>query len=311
MAGQVTVQRTIRQGEEAHAWRQRGLTGYLSLAAELFKMRIVALLLLAAFGGAFLGAQGAPGFATSLLLLATGGTAAAGASGLNQYLERESDASMPRTRNRPLVRGSIETPDLILWISLGLILGAVGIAWPFNPALAICLLFGAAIYVGVYTLWLKPRTILNIVIGGAAGSAAVMSGGAAVGAWSDPFVISLALLLFLWTPAHFWSLSLLHRSDYQQGGFPMLPAVVSPKQAAIWVLLHALGTTAAALALAVHPELGWIYLIPSAAVGFIFVRSSTSLLRSSGPETASRVFLVSNLFLVILLAALLANFLLA
>ncbi len=194
MEGRVSVRRKLRAGQEADAWRRRGWRGLLELATELFKLRIVALLLWAAFGGAFLGSSGIPSFRASLTLLVTGGMAAAGASGLNQYLERERDASMPRTRNRPLVRGTLERPVWVFWASLAMILAASGAVLPGKPALAFFLLLGAAIYVGVYTLWLKPRTVVNIVIGGAAGSAAVMSGGAAVGAWRDPFVIALALL---------------------------------------------------------------------------------------------------------------------
>jgi len=164
-------------------------------------LRIVTLLLFAAVGGAFLAAGGSPGIGELALLLITGGFAASGASALNQYLEKDSDALMTRTRKRPLVTGSIARPGWVPYAATLMILVPSLVVLPFNPALGFFLLLGAAIYVGIYTIWLKPRTLLNIVIGGAAGSAAVLSGSAAVGAWNDPGAVVLALLVFLWTPS--------------------------------------------------------------------------------------------------------------
>lgn len=141
----------------------------LRMLAVLFKLRIVALLLLAAAAGAFLGAGGWPGWSNLLVLLATGGMAAAGASALNQYLEREADGQMGRTRRRPLVTGAITHPAWVPWAGGALILLPSIAVLPANPALSFFLVLGALIYVGIYTLWLKPRTLLNIVIGGVAG----------------------------------------------------------------------------------------------------------------------------------------------
>ena len=185
----------------------------LQTVVVLFKLRIVFLLLMAASGGAFIAAGGWPGLGSLLLLWVTGGMAAAGASALNQYWERESDGQMDRTHKRPLVTGAINQPDWIPYVGVGLILLPSLAVLPFNRPLTFFLLLGAFIYVGIYTIWLKPRTLLNIVIGGAAGSAAVLSGSAAVGSWNNPGALILSLLLFLWTPLHFWSLALLYRDD--------------------------------------------------------------------------------------------------
>jgi protoheme IX farnesyltransferase len=172
---------------------------------------------------------------------------------------------------------------------------------PGNPALAFFLLLGAAIYVGVYTLWLKPRTLLNIVVGGAAGSAAVLSGSAAAGAWNDPGAVALALLVFLWTPAHFWSLAIVYRADYQRGGVPMLPVQTGPRQSAFWVLLHTGATALAALMLAAHPALGWVYFIPvGLATLDLMVRNARLLARPDGKQALS-LFHASNLYLAIVL----------
>lgn len=273
----------------------------LRTLAVLFKLRIVVLLLFAAVGGAFLAAGGWPGTGRLLLLLVTGGLAAAGASAFNQYLERDTDALMARTRRRPLVSGEIPRPGWVPYVAGLMILGPSLAVLPFNPALTFFLLLGAAIYVGLYTLVLKPRTLLNIVIGGAAGSAAVLSGSAAAGAWNDPGALVLALLVFLWTPSHFWSLAIVYRQDYARGGLPMLPVQTGPRQAAFWVLLHTGATALAALLLAVHPALGWIYLVPIGLATVDMMVRNIRLLHRPGAKHAMSLFKVSNLYLALVL----------
>lgn len=293
---------------DAHEPRplSRSLTGWREFAhmlVVLFKLRIVALLLLAAVGGAFLGAQGRPDLGQLLLLLITGGMAAAGASALNQYYERRSDVLMTRTRGRPLPAGQIERPRLVVAAGLALILLPVLAVAPFNMPLAFWLLAGAVIYVVIYTIWLKPRTLTNIVIGGAAGSAAVMSGGAAVGAAQDPAVIILALMLFLWTPSHFWALAILYRRDYERADVPMLPARTTPRQAAWWVLLHTGGTSLAALLLTFSPVLGWIYFLPVLGASIDMLWRNVRLIRDQHPRTARGLFIASNIYLTVVLLA--------
>jgi protoheme IX farnesyltransferase len=192
----------------------------LSNIVVIFKLRIVVLLLAAAWGGAMLASGGRPDGGALLLLTITGALAAGGSGALNQYLERHQDTLMKRTKRRPLATGEVHP----LWGLLGGI-GTVGTAIALallagNPALAFFLGLGAFIYIGVYTMWLKPRTLLNVVIGGAAGSAAVLSGSAAVGHWADPGALLLAVLLFTWSPSHFWSLALVYRKDYAEASFP-------------------------------------------------------------------------------------------
>ncbi len=133
---------------------------------------------------------------------------------------------------------------------------AVALSALYNPALAISNAFGAVIYIGVYTVWLKPRTVLNIVIGGAAGSMAAISGGAACHAWKEPGVLALALLIFAWTPTHFWSLAMAYRKDYAEAGFPMLPVNISMRQGAWWVAVHTIATGAVASSWDFTPRLG-------------------------------------------------------
>ncbi len=154
---------------------------------------------------------------------------------------------------------------------------------------------------GVYTLLLKPRTLVNIVIGGAAGSAAVLSGSAAVGAWNDPGALVLAALLFAWTPTHFWSLAIVYREDYLVGGTVMVPTRVNVRQSACWVLLHTAATAMAALSLAVRPGLGWLYILPVSAATVALLALNIGLIARPQVEVARRLFHASNLYLGIVL----------
>jgi len=267
--------------------------------AGLFKLRIVMLLLISASGGAILGAGGWPGGQELALLLITGGLSAAGASAINQYLERDRDAEMKRTRKRPLPSGAVKKSAWVLMVGGGMVVFAVGLSAIFNPALAISNALGAVIYIGVYTIWLKPRTVLNIVIGGAAGSMAVISGGAAAGDWNEPGVLALALLVFAWTPTHFWSLAMAYRKDYAHAGFPMLPVNVTMQQAAWWVAIHTLTTGFVAMVLGFHPALGLIYLVPVFLISVQYLRLTLRLLHKPEGKLALSLFKFSNIYLSI------------
>ena len=278
-------------------------TSLLSTIVVLFKLRIVLLLVFASVGGALLGSHGRPTWGELGLLLLTGTMSAAGASALNQYIERNHDGLMKRTARRPLVTGEVD-PRAALVIASGLVIGASAIALlAGNPSLAFWLALGAFIYVGIYTIWLKPRSVLNVVIGGAAGSAAVISGGAAVGQWADPGVLILAALLFTWSPMHFWSLALAYRKDYGRARVPMLPVVSSANRAIFWMIAHALATGLFGLLLALHGALGWLYLAPVALATLWLVRESVGLITSYTAPRAMSVFKVSNIYLSVVLLA--------
>ena len=268
----------------------------------LFKLRVVILLVLSSLGGALIASDGKVSLSALGLLLGTGILSSAGASAINQYLERSSDALMRRTLNRPLAAGIVSNPKAILGIAISFIAIAIGLALLFgNPALAFFLALGAAIYIGIYTVWLKPRTLLNIVIGGAAGSCAVLSGSAAAGNWSEPGAITLALLVFIWTPTHFWSLAMAFRDDYSRAGVPMLPTVVSDQATAWWIALHTGATSVIALLLAVHPQLGLIYFIPIAIATLWMASHSIRLITHPDQKQAFKVFKISNLYLGLVL----------
>lgn len=290
--------------------RTKGWRETVQILMVLFKSRVVSLLLLAAIGGAFLGAGGWPGILTLSIVLFTGGLTASGSAGLNQYLERSSDATMRRTRRRPLVTGEVQ-PQWVLWASVAMVVIPPLLVLPFNPALTFWLYAGAVIYVGLYTILLKPRTLINIVIGGAAGSAAVLSGGAAAGNWVDPAVITLALLVFLWTPSHFWSLAILYREDYSRADVPMLPSRTSVYQAAWWVILHTGAASFAAIVLAFSPSLNLLYVVPVVIVSATMIFRNIRLIKDPSPKNARALFISSNIYLTVVLIAICAATLLS
>ena len=284
------------------AWHEKFATLWRT-AVVLFKLRVVSLLLLSAYGGAVLGLLTTghnSGWAWFVLTL-SGLLSAGGASGINHYLEREHDSYMHRTAQRPLPQGNIAHPQRVLWLGLSMIIIATALAATVNGATAALIALGAIIYVVVYTMWLKPRTFVNIVIGGASGSCAVLSGGAAMGAWSETAVWLLALLLFAWTPVHFWALALAYRDDYARAKFPMLPAQVSAPVAARWTALHTLLTIFCGLAIGVYPILDSFYLVPVMFLSIWLLLKTWHLLQQPERQASLALFHFSNIYLAVVL----------
>jgi protoheme IX farnesyltransferase len=277
------------------------------LLSVLFKTRVVGLLLLAAVGGAFLAESGVPTWRDLVILIIAGGLSASGAGALNEYIERDSDALMSRTRLRPLVVGTIQHPGWVPYVSLLMIIVPCLAMLPSNAPMALFLFLGAFIYVGIYTLWLKSRTILNIVVGGAAGSAAVLSGSAVVGVWNDPGAIVMAALLFSWTPMHFWSLAIVCRDDYRMSDTPMLPVQLNIRQSAYWIMLHTIITGLAALSLGVLPELGWFYFVPVFAMTLMLVVQNARLIVCPEVIEARKMFHGSNIYLAAIILLICVN----
>jgi protoheme IX farnesyltransferase len=304
--GKTMLATSVESASTLLQWRES-----LRTLAVLFKLRIVFLLLVGATAGAFLAAGGWPGMAVLLLVWVTGGMAAAGASALNQYWERERDGLMGRTRKRPLVTGEIGNPRWVPVVGTLLVVLPVLATLPFNPALSFFLFLGAFIYVGIYTMWLKPRTLLNIVIGGAAGSAAVLSGSAAAGQWNNVGALVLAAILFLWTPFHFWSLAILYREEYRRADVPMLPVQITPRQAALWVMTHTLPTAVFGLLLVTLPELSWLYLLPVLGVTADLIWRNLRLIADPSQRNARGLFISSNIYLLILLLAICLDLMIA
>ena len=237
---------------------------------------------------------------------------AASAGAFNQYIERDLDSQMVRTRRRPFVTGAYQAGPL--WLSvilLVLVLAVAMAAFALNIYVALHVFLGAFVYGVVYTVWLKTRTWMNIVLGGLAGSFAVLAGASAVDPSPAAAPLILALVLFLWTPPHFWSLATVMHKDYAQAGVPMLPVVVGDALAAKVILGHTVALVLLSLLPAAY-GLGWIYLLGAAAGGAWFILASIKLVLRPGPAAAMVNFKASLLQLgLLLLAAILDRALLA
>jgi protoheme IX farnesyltransferase len=269
----------------------------------LMKLRIGVMIMVTALMGVVATPGSLPGARAVLALAVSVLLASASAGMFNQYHEADEDQRMARTRRRAFVTGALPRTRWWLLMMAAMLVVAVAAAWVFvNPLAATYVFLGALFYGGVYTVWLKRRTPLNIVIGGMAGSFAVLAGGAAVAPASAPVPLLLALVLFLWTPPHFWSLAIANREDYAQAGVPMLPVVVGPERAARAVLLGTVLLLVASL-LPVAFGLGAIYLAGALAGGLVFVWRAAQLVRQPERKSAMRCFFASLLQLSLLLVA--------
>jgi heme o synthase len=225
--------------------------GALRVCASLFKLRIGFAIALSALAGAVVAHGGWPAGDNILALAFAVLLASSGAAAFNHYFERDIDAQMRRTQARPFVSGRLATS--LLWPALFAMMMVTGSAlagWLFGWASGLCVLAGALTYSVVYTVWLKRRTHWNVVIGGLAGSWAVLAGAAAFDGALAPPALALAVVLFLWTPSHFWSLSIALVDDYRGAGIPMLPVVRGVEIAARWALINAVLLAGSALVLA-------------------------------------------------------------
>ena len=227
--------------------------------------------------------------------------AASSAGAFNQYFERDLDQRMKRTRNRPFVTGTFAHNRWWLLLISGLLLVGVGSAgFALNGMAALYIFLGAFFYAVVYTVWLKQRTWMNIVIGGASGSFAVLAGAAAVDPNLSPIPILLAIVLFLWTPSHFWSLAIAQHKDYAAAGVPMLPVVVGNQSAAKAVLINTLLLVIVSV-LPFFFGLGWLYLLGAVLGGGYFLYRNIQMLHDPSPKIAMSSFLASLVQLMVLL----------
>jgi protoheme IX farnesyltransferase len=275
----------------------------LALVYSVFKVRIGTAIMLTALAGVAVAPGPAPAAWQVAVLAVAVLLSSASAGAFNMFMERDLDARMQRTRNRPFVTGRFCADGYWLGgIVLLLALAIAAAALATNALAALYVFLGAFVYGVVYTVWLKRRTWMNIVVGGLAGSFAILAGAAAVDPGLAPAPVILAVVLFLWTPPHFWSLAFKYRDDYAAAGVPMLPVVVNEKTAA-WIILAHTVLLAALSLLPVMYGLGWIYLLGAAAGGGLFVWTSISLVRNPSPRTAMTNFHASLLQLTLLLTA--------
>ena len=285
---------------EAWAKQARRRAGqYIALT----KPRVVELLLITTVPAMVLAAGGVPDLGLVVAVLAGGALAAGGANTINCWIERDRDRLMRRTRHRPLPSGTVD-PGRALAFGVALEVVAFALLAVTANLLAAALALAATLfYVFVYTVWLKPRTAQNIVIGGAAGAVPVLVGWAAVtGGLAAPALVLFAVV-FTWTPAHFWALALRYRDDYEAAHIPMLPVVQGAPAAATQILGYAVLVAAVSLLLPFVSPVGVVYVAAAALLGAAFVAQAVQLRRDPSATRAIAFFPRSNLYLALLFAA--------
>jgi protoheme IX farnesyltransferase len=270
---------------------------------RLTKPRVIELLLVTAVPPTILAAEGFPRLGLVVAVVVGGAMAAGGANTINCWWERDRDQLMRRTHGRPLPQGEIvPSHALVYGIALNVV-AFVLLALAAN-LLAACLTLSAMLfYVFVYTIWLKPRTDQNIVVGGAAGAVPVLVGWAAVtGSLASPAWLLFAAVFF-WTPAHFWALALKYRDDYAAAGIPMLPVVRGVPATVRQITGYAALTVATTLMLPLVSSLGLLYFAVAVLAGGAFVGQAFGLVRDPAPRRAIRFFAFSNVYLMLVFAA--------
>lgn len=278
---------------------------------QLMKLRIAALLLLVA-ATAYIATSGPSIDPVALgLLMLTGLLASSGASAVNHYIDRDIDAVMQRTARRPLPAHRIDPAARALTFGLGLTALSLGIAYAWiNPLTAAMIGLGFVVYVGVYTLGLKRTHLSNIVIGGFAGSCPALAGSAAAAnAISLPAAL-IALLVFLWTPAHFWALAFRSREDYRRAGLPMLPAVRDTKTSARAISASSAIVAVASVAFFFTDAFHDTYFVAAVALGAVLLYLALQFLHEPTQERAWTGYKFSGIYLAIILVAMMADALL-
>ena len=269
----------------------------------LTKPRVIELLLVTTVPAMILADGRFPSVGLVAAVLVGGAFAAGGANTINCWIERDRDHLMRRTRHRPLPSGDIEPRSALVF---GLVLETVAFAvlWVTSNLLAASLAVGAMLfYVFVYTIWLKPRTPQNIVIGGAAGAVPALVGWAAVtGSLAAPAWVLFAIV-FLWTPPHFWALAIRYHDDYANAGFPMLPVARGIPAATRQISIYSVAVVVSSFALPLVTTMTPIYPVAAALMGAVFIFGAEQLRRDPTPERAIRLFTFSNTFLAVLFAA--------
>ncbi len=274
---------------------------------ELTKPRVVLLLAFTALVGSFLASPGLPPLQPLIFGFIGICLAAASAAAVNHVIDQHIDSEMARTRRRPLPTGSLgDTQALVFALCLGT--GSMVILVFLVNTLTALLTFASLIgYAIVYTSWLKRATVQNIVIGGAAGAAPPMLGWVAVTNAVEPGALMLFLIIFVWTPPHFWALAIARRDEYAKVGIPMMPVIYGIPMTRLHILLYTILLTAVTLLPWLMVMSGLIYLLSALALDAIFLSYAWKLYRNPQPNLPMRVFRWSINYLGLLFAALLID----
>jgi heme o synthase len=282
--------------------------GLRTVVADFFEMtkpKVQSLLLFTTVTTMYIAGDPSPGL---VVLTCLGGALSAGGAGaINHALDRDIDAVMKRTANRPVASGRVSPQAAIVY---GVLLGCASFALLslfVDPLAAVLAMSGLLGYVLVYTVWLKRSTPQNIVIGGAAGAVPPLVAWAAVTGGLDGTALYLFAIVFFWTPPHFWSLSLLMKDEYARAGVPMLPVVRGETETRRQILLYTVLLYAVSQLPFCAGGFGTTYLVASVVLGAVFIYGAWRLVRRPERRTALRLYLYSLAYLAALFAAMVAD----
>ena len=279
---------------------RRHLLPLLGDFLALTKPRVMSLLLVSAIAGAFLGAQSMPSFKIIVAVLIGGSLASGGAASLNMAYESELDQKMGRTKNRPVAEGRISFNTAILF-GIALNVGSfVILALMTNILAAALAIVGTVLYFGLYTVILKRTTTQNIVIGGAAGAIPPLVGYAASAGTIDLSAWYLFVIIFFWTPPHFWALAIMIKDDYARANIPMLPVVMGVKHTTKQILLYTAVLSVLTILFGfVSQPLGWIYTVGSGSLNCILIWYAYRLMKDPDRPAATKLYKYSLLYLAL------------
>jgi len=273
----------------------------------LSKPIIVLLLLVTTFGGLVFGLQGWPSASLLGWTMLGGALAAAGSSALNQYIDRDLDKNMQRTSQRPLAAGRMTAAEGLSF-GLGLCLASYYVMAGFVNFLAALLsLAGIFYYVIFYSIWLKKKTVQNIVIGGGAGAIPPMVGWAAATGKLDLAAWVLFLIVFMWTPPHFWALAIVRQKDYAKAGVPMLPVVRGERETRKQILIYTLILVGVTLLLPLINATGIVYLISAVLLGLWLIHTAWKVWKVPGNKVAWKMYRYSSMYLAFIFLALMVD----
>jgi protoheme IX farnesyltransferase len=274
---------------------------------ELTKPRIITLLLLTTLAAMIMASRGVPPLGLTLITLLAGALAAGSAGAFNCVIDADIDRLMMRTMFRPVATGRIAP---FAAIAFATVLGSVAFALFYrfvNPLAAWLALAGNVYYVVIYTLWLKRTTVLNIVVGGAAGAVPPLVGWAAVTHSLGGPALGLFALVFLWTPPHFWALALMTTTDYHKANVPMLPNVRGVERTKREILIYSIVMVVVSLALTPLGVMGLWYFVPAAILGGVFLFDAWKMLSGPTKPLARVLFKYSLVYLALMCVAMVAD----
>jgi len=270
----------------------------------LFKLRICSLITFSAVVGLISAPSGNISISSiSFLILATM-MASASASAFNHYFDTDIDSVMKRTQTRPMPSHQIDGSKKPLFIAGVLFIASILISFKaLNYMVSLHLFLGALVYAVIYTVWLKRRSWLNIIIGGLAGSFAVLAGGASQTPDLCLLPVLLSITMFFWTPSHFWSFAIVHREEYAKAGIPMLPVLIGDSKTARYIFLNTMLLVISSFLPSYFGYLGIIYTITAVLVGAFFLLRNIQLIKDTSKEIAWKNFKASMVYLGVLFLA--------